>query len=44
MASNLSKRLDKLEKGILQFIESQNPTGPIYISEGVDPRGETQSV
>ena len=34
MASNLTKRLDKIEKGIANFLESQNPAGPVYIAEG----------
>jgi hypothetical protein len=34
VASNLGRRLDKLEKGIQQFLEAQNPTGPIYLAEG----------
>lgn len=34
MASNLQKRLDKIEKGLQQFLEAQNPTGPIYLTEG----------
>lgn len=32
MAGNLSKRLDKLEKGIQQLLE--NHTGPVYVSQG----------
>jgi hypothetical protein len=34
MANNLTKRLEKLEKGIQAFIESKTPSGPIYLSEG----------
>ena len=34
MASNLQKRLDKIERGLQQFLEAQNPSGPIYITDG----------
>jgi hypothetical protein len=34
VASNLQKRLDKIERGLQQFLEAQNPSGPIYLSEG----------
>jgi len=36
VASNLQKRLDKIEKGLAQVLENQNPSGPIYLNEG-DP-------
>jgi hypothetical protein len=34
VGSNLQKRLDRIEKGLHQFLEAQNPTGPVYVAEG----------